>query len=258
MEGMQMNFNKVLQQLRKDEGMSQEELGEQLGVSRQTISKWESGTAYPDMLNLVTISRYFNISTDDLISGMREDNNPPSSAPPAFHCEYKSSLKIRNIPLIHVNCGLGNYRAKGIVAIGNNSTGLISIGLSAKGFLSIGVLSVGIISLGVFTLGLIAIGCIAAGIIAVAGIAFGIMTLAGIAFGVASIGGCAFSTHVSVGGVAYAPVAVGFIVKGDEVMILDNMGEISKTTSESVIMLINSKFPELPGFIKNWATLLFM
>lgn len=54
-----MKFQYELQRLRKQAGMSQEELGERLGVSRQTISKWENGTSYPDMLNLMTISGFF-------------------------------------------------------------------------------------------------------------------------------------------------------------------------------------------------------
>ena len=57
-----MEFNTELQRLRKERGMSQEELGEQLGVSRQTISKWENGSAYPDMLNLITISGFFGVT----------------------------------------------------------------------------------------------------------------------------------------------------------------------------------------------------
>lgn len=257
MEDKHMNFNTILQQLRKSKGLSQEELGEQLGVSRQTISKWESGSAYPDMLNLVTISRFFKISVDELISSNNAENTKISEKN-TFHCEYGSPVKIKNTPLVHINCGFGNYHAKGIIAIGNNSTGILSIGIVAKGFLSIGVLSIGILALGVFSLALLAVGCIAAGLIAVAGIAFGIMTLAGVGFGVVSIGGCSFASHVSVGGVSCAPVAIGFIVKGEAVMVLNDMGEISKTTAESVNSLINTKFPELPQFLKDWATLLFM
>lgn len=258
MEEKQMNFNKTLQQLRKKAGMSQEELAEQLGVSRQTISKWESASAYPDMLNLITISHFFNVSADELINGISDEPKAVSSEQPGFRCEYKSPVKIGKLPLVHINCGLGNYHAKGIIAIGNSSTGILSIGLIAKGIFSIGVVSLGLIALGVFALGLLSIGCIAAGIIAIAGIAVGIMTLSGVGFGVASISGCAFATHVSVGGVSYAPVAIGFIVKGDEVLVLNDMGEISRTTAESVLTLINSKFPELPDFIKEWATLIFM
>ena len=249
-----MNFHKTLQRLRKEKGMSQEELGEKLGVSRQTISKWEGDSAYPDMLNLVTISRFFDVSVDELISGQKEEEAvlPESEQviekkKPVFHYEYKSRLKIRNTPLVHINYGLGDFRARGIIAIGNISTGILSIGLIAKGIISIGVLSIGLLALGVISLGLLAVGCIAAGIIAVAGIALGIMTLGGVAFGV-----------VSVGGVAFAPVSVGFIVKGDCVMQLENLGQISEISSEAVKSLVNTRCPDLPELLKNWATLIFM
>lgn len=260
-----MNFHKALQRLRKEKGMSQEELGEKLGVSRQTISKWEGNSAYPDMLNLLTISRFFGVSVDELISGQEEaETVRPDPEPiveeqkPVFHYEYKSRLKIRNTPLVHINYGLGDFRAKGIIAIGNISTGILSIGLIAKGIISIGVLSLGLLALGVISLGLLAVACIGAGIIAVAGIALGIMTLGGIAFGVVSIGGCAFSTHVSVGGVAFAPVAVGFIVNGEHIMQLENIGEISGISSDAVKAIINNCYPDLPEFLKSWATLIFM
>lgn len=260
-----MEFHKTLQRLRKDRGMSQEELGEKLGVSRQTISKWEGASAYPDMLNLVTISRFFEISVDELISGQKAEESvlsvPEATAKekkPVFHYEYKSRLKIRNTPLVHINYGLGDFRAKGVIAIGNISTGVLSIGLLARGIISIGVLSIGLLALGVISLGLLAVGCIAAGIIAVAGIALGIMTLGGVAFGVVSVGGCAFSTHISVGGVAFAPVSVGFIVKGDCVMQLENLGQISEISSEAVKSLVNTSYPDMPEFLKNWATLIFM
>lgn len=262
-----MNFHKELQRLRKTAGMSQEELGEKLGVSRQTISKWEGAQAYPDMLNLLAISKHFGVTVDELISGECHEEKIPEpvdiqqedkSETRSFHCEYKSRLTIKGVPLIHINYGLGDYRAKGIISIGNISTGILSIGLIAKGFLSIGVLSVGVLAIGVLSLGLFALACIGAGVIAIAGIALGVMTLGGVALGVVSIGGCALSTHISVGGVAMAPVSVGFIVKGDSVMVLKEMGEISRVTSESIKELINAQFPNMPAILKEWATLIFM
>ena len=54
-----MNFNEKLINLRKTKGLSQEELGEELKVSRQTISKWESAQSYPDFQRLVLLSDYF-------------------------------------------------------------------------------------------------------------------------------------------------------------------------------------------------------
>jgi len=104
---------------------------------------------------------------------------------------------------------------------------------------------------------LLSVGCISAGIVAIAGIGVGIMNLSGIGFGVVSVAGCGFSTHISIGGVAYAPVAVGYVVKGDETMLLQNLSDISVTESESVLALINAKFPDFPEILKFWATMIF-
>ena len=50
-----MKFGENLQKLRKEKGISQEQLAEQLGVTRQSVSKWESGASYPEMDKIVTI-----------------------------------------------------------------------------------------------------------------------------------------------------------------------------------------------------------
>ena len=56
-----------LYKLRKDRGLSQEKLAEQLNVSRQAISKWESGVAVPELEKLIVISNYFGVSVDYLL-----------------------------------------------------------------------------------------------------------------------------------------------------------------------------------------------
>lgn len=62
-----MNFNEKLISLRKSKTLSQEELGAELKVSRQTISKWESGQSYPDFQRLVLLSDYFGLTLDELV-----------------------------------------------------------------------------------------------------------------------------------------------------------------------------------------------
>ncbi len=64
-----MEFNEKLQQLRKQRGLTQEELAEALYVSRTAISKWESGRGYPGIDSLKEISKFFSITIDDLLSG---------------------------------------------------------------------------------------------------------------------------------------------------------------------------------------------
>ncbi len=63
-----MNFCNNLQKLRKNKNISQEQLAEELGVSRQAVSKWESGASYPEMDKLVLLCKTFNCNLDDLIN----------------------------------------------------------------------------------------------------------------------------------------------------------------------------------------------
>ena len=62
-----MSFPETLLSIRKRNGMSQEQLAEALGVSRQTISKWELGTAVPDTANVIKLSKLFGVSADHLL-----------------------------------------------------------------------------------------------------------------------------------------------------------------------------------------------
>ncbi len=64
-----MEFKEKLQELRKNKGLTQEELAEILYVSRTAISKWESGRGYPNIESLKDISKFFDVSIDDLLSG---------------------------------------------------------------------------------------------------------------------------------------------------------------------------------------------
>ena len=64
-----MEFNEKLQELRKQKGITQEELAESLYVSRTAISKWESGRGYPNIDSLKIIAKFFGVTIDDLLSG---------------------------------------------------------------------------------------------------------------------------------------------------------------------------------------------
>ena len=64
-----MEFHEKLQELRKNRGLTQEELAQALYVSRTAISKWESGRGYPSIDSLKEISNYFGVTIDDLLSG---------------------------------------------------------------------------------------------------------------------------------------------------------------------------------------------
>ena len=73
-----MEFNNKLYELRKQKGLSQEELAGRLNVSRQTISKWEVGESAPDMDNLVSISELFGVSLDELVLDKTPEKEQPS------------------------------------------------------------------------------------------------------------------------------------------------------------------------------------
>lgn len=65
-----MNVADRIQHLRKVSGLSQEELADKIGVSRQTISKWESEQSVPDTDKIIMISDLFNVTTDYLLKGI--------------------------------------------------------------------------------------------------------------------------------------------------------------------------------------------
>lgn len=67
-----MQFYQKLSELRKSAGLSQEELATKVGVSRQTVFKWESGLSSPSMDNILVLCRLFSVSADELIG-----NTPP-------------------------------------------------------------------------------------------------------------------------------------------------------------------------------------
>ena len=63
-----MEFNQKLQELRKQKGLTQEELAKELFVSRTAISKWESGRGYPNIESLKLIAKFFSVTVDELLS----------------------------------------------------------------------------------------------------------------------------------------------------------------------------------------------
>lgn len=72
-------FSEKLYALRKQNGLSQDQLAEQLHVSRQSISKWESGISMPESEKLIAISNYFQVSLDELLKDGEEASKPCSA-----------------------------------------------------------------------------------------------------------------------------------------------------------------------------------
>ena len=75
MEVIRMTIADRIQTLRKSKGMSQEELADAAGVSRQAVSKWESEQSTPDIDKVVILSEIFDVTTDYLLKGIEPVEN---------------------------------------------------------------------------------------------------------------------------------------------------------------------------------------
>lgn len=77
-----MNISDRIQNLRKVKGVSQEELADKIGVSRQAVSKWESEQSTPDLDKIIIMSEYFDVTTDYILKGIenpKHDNKKKSN-----------------------------------------------------------------------------------------------------------------------------------------------------------------------------------
>ena len=72
--GRVMNLSEKLVKLRKQSGLSQQELADQLNVSRQSVSKWELNESVPDISNILALSEIYHVSTDYLLKDSIEND----------------------------------------------------------------------------------------------------------------------------------------------------------------------------------------
>ncbi len=236
-----MKFNEQLICLRKQKGLSQEQLGAELGVTRQTVSKWELGETTPEMDKLIQLSDLFQISLDSLVGHEQESETTSSYCLSQnmmmyrWHYEYKSKRTLCGIPLVHINVGRGIHKAKGIIAIGTIAKGVISIGALSAGLLSLGAISLGL---------LLSAGAISIGTIAFGGFSLGIFAIGGCAVGIYSIGGCAIGNKIAAGGYAHAPIAIGDKTHGE--YLFDINQAIPANTIKAAIL---DKYPKTWGII---------
>ena len=87
-----MAISDKIQNLRKENGLSQEAFAEKLGVSRQSVSKWESGAATPDIDKIVSISEIFGVSTDYLL---KNDNPEIPPAADVYSSDIDDTMEIK-------------------------------------------------------------------------------------------------------------------------------------------------------------------
>ena len=83
-----MNLANRIQTLRKTKGISQEELADRLGVSRQAVSKWESEQSSPDLERIILMSEYFDVTTDYLLKGIEAPQPEHGKLPDARIFSY--------------------------------------------------------------------------------------------------------------------------------------------------------------------------
>jgi len=253
-----MKFYEKLQKRRKEKGLSQEMLAEMLDVSRQAVSKWESGQSYPEMDKLIALSEIFGVTIDSLIKdgeslqdNKAQQTHSPAAPHPFFRSyEYKSKRTLFGLPLVHIHIGWGLKKAKGIIAIGNLARGFVSFGLLSAGFLSFGMLSAGLIGIGALCFGLLlAVGSVSVGTFAVGAVAVGIFALGAVAIGMFSHGAVAVATHIAIGSHAYGHIAIGREVAEGARTFIDTSHNFSAINAAEVRAAISEEFPNLWNWI---------
>lgn len=220
-----MKFEEKLIELRKQKGLSQEQLANQLGVTRQSVSKWESGSTLPELAKIMALSEIFDVSVDYLVKDQMECDSPNIAETKQEEAviiqnnpqleemvgeihrymkgyQYTSKTKIFGFPLVSINLSrrMGKQGvAKGIIAIGNVAIGVISFGL----------VSVGVVSIGCIGIGLAALGAMAAGVVSFGAVAIGIFAFGSVAIGVYAGGVAVYGSQIAVGVVAKGHTAIG-------------------------------------------------
>lgn len=223
-----MDFSEKLIRLRKQYGMSQEQLADKMNITRQSVSKWESGGTVPELAKLVALSEMFDVSIDYLVKDYIEKERPGNLRDDAADrsedtkrleekvdslaryvrgYQYTSKTTVAGIPLVCVRLSrrMGKESvAKGIIAVGNVAVGVFSFGCFSVGLVSAGAGAVGIIAIGAASLGVLALGALAVGVVSIGSAAIGIY----------AFGSGAWGKEIAVGAAAFGDTAVGKSVRG--------------------------------------------
>ena len=256
-----MTLGEKLSKLRKEYNYTQEQLADILGVSRQSISKWESDIAYPETDKLIKMGKLFECSMDYLLN---EDISEKQGIQPTekeslwdklklqIH-ERKSEKMIFGMPLYHIGRNAHGFfaiglKARGVFSLGLMSRGIISVGLLSLGVVSIGLLSLGLISAGVFSAGLLAVGSIALGLFAAGAISVGLISFGALSIGCFSTGALAIGKYVAVGDHAHALIAIGESVA--EGSVYSHIGTLSSADMPRIVEWLDANVPSWLGWAK--------
>lgn len=259
-----MTLGEKLSKLRKEYNYTQEQLADILGVSRQSISKWESDIAYPETDKLIKIGKLFECSMDYLLyddviekKGIQsnEKENPWDKFKRQFH-ERKSEKTVMGMPLYHIGKNAHGFfavgfQARGVFSIGLMSRGIVSLGLFSLGILSAGLLPIGLLCAGVFALGLLAAGAVTLGLVALGAISIGVLSVGALSVGCFSVGALSIGKYIAIGDHAHALIAIGKSVA--EGSAYSHIGDLTTADLHAIIELLDVSVPSV--FV--WAKSIF-
>lgn len=106
-----MDFSEKLKEIRNKEGLSQEQLADKIGVSRQAVTKWETGKGLPDIENMVILAQIFKVTLDELVLQVTpekaEDKPTVFTSETAYDidCSKRFDINIGNVKDITVSTG---------------------------------------------------------------------------------------------------------------------------------------------------------
>ena len=138
-----MEFHEKLQALRKQKGLTQEELAQALYVSRTAVSKWESGRGYPNIDSLKVIAAYFSVSMDELLLGAEKKKQPDGRrGDMVFASADLCAALLMLLPLFAIREG-GAVRAASLLSLAGDAPfraamyAVILLGMGAAGVLTV-------------------------------------------------------------------------------------------------------------------------
>jgi len=268
-----MTTGDKIARLRRENNYTQEQFADVFGVSRQSISKWESGTAYPEVDKLIRMSELFGCTLDYLL---KDEVDEPFAARPAgssdsteandfIHFRYgrihdrTSKRKLWGMPLwqiaknAHAVFAVGRS-ARGVVAVGVKARGLVAVGMLSMGLVSVGIVSLGLISVGLVALGLLSCGCVAIGALAAGSVTLGVVAFGAVTCGDFAHGALAAGKYLAIGDRASAMIAIG--QRQAEGSLFSCLGSMSAADKAEVCRLLDEIVPEYLTWAKELVILI--
>lgn len=259
-----MTTGDKIAKLRRENNYTQEQLADIFGVSRQSISKWESGAAYPEVDKLIRMGELFGCTMDYLL---RDEVTEPSAVNPPHGAqtdgpndivfssagrirEMKSARQLWGMPLWQVG-----KKARAVFAVGIDARGIVAVGIKSFGLVSLGLLSCGLISIGTVAIGLLSCGCVTLGALAVGSIALGIVAVGSIACGDFACGALAAGKYFAMGDRADAMIAIGRHEAAGS--LFRHLGSLGEAERAEVNRLLDTTVPAYLAWAKELIKLSF-